>query len=233
MPPPSDAPKADKTRSDIMRAAEQLFAEKGFRAMTLRDVTREAQVNLAAVNYHFGSKRNLMLAVIRNRFEPINVERLKQLDALIAQHSPAPIPAHSIFDALIRPLFESASTEAGMDYGLMQMIGRAITEPADFISTIHKELFAELSLRFMTELQRSCPDISETAHHYRFFFTISTMIGAIIEQVLLKDLSDDTLDPTDFDTLIDELIAFTVAGYIQRHSHTLNPNLNPNPNPRN
>ena len=160
MPPYTDTPKADKTRNDIMRAAEQLFAEKGFRAMTLRDVTREAQVNLAAVNYHFGSKRNLMLAVIRNRFEPINVERLKQLDALIEQYSPAPIPVHLIFDALIRPLFESASRETGPDYGLMQMIGRAITEPADFISTIHKELIAELSLRFMAELQRSCPDIS-------------------------------------------------------------------------
>jgi AcrR family transcriptional regulator len=216
MPTASDQPKADKTRSDIMRAAEQLFAEKGFRAMTLRDVTREAQVNLAAVNYHFGSKQKLMLAVIRNRFEPINVERLKQLDALIAEHAPAPLPVHAIFDALFRPLFESASTETGVDYGLMQMIGRAITEPADFISTIHKELFTELSLRFMTELQRSCPHISATAHHYRFFFAISTMIGTIIEQVLLENLSEGTLDPTDFGTLVDELTTFTVAGYIQR-----------------
>lgn len=220
MPTPTDTPKADKTCSDIMRAAEQLFAQKGFRAMTLRDVTREAQVNLAAVNYHFGSKRNLMLAVIRKRFEPINVERLKQLDALSDQHAPPPIPPHLIFDALIRPLFESANKETGPDYGLMQLIGRAITEPADFISTLHKELFAELSQRFMAELQRSCPELPATAHHYRFFFTLSTMIGAIIEQVLLKDLSEDTLDPTDFDTLIDELIAFCVAGYIQGNPTT-------------
>ncbi|CAA6692763.1 MULTISPECIES: TetR/AcrR family transcriptional regulator [unclassified Lentimonas] len=215
MPTLSEPPKADKTRCDIMRAAEQLFAEKGFRAMTLRDVTREAQVNLAAVNYHFGSKQKLMLAVIRNRFEPINVERLKQLDALIAEHAPESVPVHAIFGALFRPLFESASSETGVDDGLMQMIGRAITEPADFISTIHKELFTELSLRFMAELQRSCPHLSAVAHHYRFFFAISTMIGAIIEQVLLENLSEGTLDPTDFDTLVEELITFTVAGYIQ------------------
>lgn len=215
MPTTFDPPKADKTRSDIMRAAEHLFAEKGFRTMTLRDVTREAQVNLAAVNYHFGSKQKLMLAVIRNRFEPINVERLKQLDALIDEHAPAPLPVDSIFGALFRPLFDSASTETGVDYGLMQMIGRAITEPADFISTIHKELFAELSMRFMAELQRSCTHISTTAHHYRFFFAISTMIGAIIEQVRLENLSEGMLDPTDFDTLVEELITFTVAGYVQ------------------
>lgn len=205
----TDLPKADKTRHEIVRAAEQLFAEKGFRAMTLRDVTREAHVNLAAVNYHFGSKRKLMLAVIRNRFEPINIERLKQLDALIAMHAPASVPVDAIFGALFRPLFEKN------DQGLMQMIGRAITEPADFIRTMHKEFFTELSLRFMAELQRSCPQIPETAHQYRFFMAISTMIGAIIEQVLLQELSNGTLDGTDFETIADELIAFTVAGYTQ------------------
>ncbi len=209
----SDLPKADKTRNEIVRAAEQLFAEKGFRAMTLRDVTREAHVNLAAVNYHFGSKRKLMLAVIRNRFEPINIKRLKQLDALIAAHAPDDVPVSAIFGALFRPLFESAHTQN--DQMLMQMIGRAITEPADFIRTMHKEFFTELSMRFMAELQRSCPQLSEEAHQYRFFMAISTMIGAIIEQVLLQELSNGTLDGTNFDKIADELIAFTVAGYTQ------------------
>ncbi|KRP35366.1 MAG: hypothetical protein ABS34_11155 [Opitutaceae bacterium BACL24 MAG-120322-bin51] len=213
MPTTTDLPKGDKTRSEIVRAAEQLFAEQGFRAMTLRDVTREAQVNLAAVNYHFGSKRKLMLAVIRNRFEPINLERLKQLDALIAAYAADPVPVDAIFGALFRPLFESAHAEK--DQVLMQMIGRAITEPADFIRTIHKEFFTELSARFMTELQRSCPHISTAALQYRFFMAISTMIGTIIEQVLLQELSAGTLDPTDFETIVDELIAFTVAGFIQ------------------
>ena len=73
--------------------------------MTLRDVTHEAHVNLAAVNYHFGSKRNLMLAVIRNRFEPINIKRLQKLDDLIMAHAPNPIPVDAIFAALFRPLF--------------------------------------------------------------------------------------------------------------------------------
>ncbi len=215
MPATPDLPKADKTRSEIVRAAEQLFAEKGFRAMTLRDVTREAHVNLAAVNYHFGSKRKLMLAVIRNRFEPINIERLKQLDALIAAHAPAPVPVDATFGALFRPLFESANSTNDADHAIMQMISRAITEPAEFMRTMHKEFFTELSRRFMAELKRSCPQISETAHQYRFFFAISTMIGTIIEQVRLENLSDGTLDATDFEAIADELIAFTVAGYIQ------------------
>lgn len=58
--------------------------------MTLREVTHEARVNLAAVNYHFGSKSNLMRSMIRERFEPINQERLRLLDVAIEQHHPAP-----------------------------------------------------------------------------------------------------------------------------------------------
>jgi AcrR family transcriptional regulator len=215
MPLASKSAKADKTRNDIVRAAEKLFAEKGFRAMTLRDVTRQAHVNLAAVNYHFGSKRELMLAVIRNRFEPINVERLRRLDALVSEHQPQPIPVDAIFAALFGPLFESANTEHGPDYALMQLIGRAITEPADFMRSMHKVFFNELSQRFMTELRRSCPRLSEEALQYRFFFVINTMLGTIIEQVRLENLSGGTLDATDFDKLVKQLTDFAVAGFIQ------------------
>jgi hypothetical protein len=151
--------------------------------------------------------------VIRNRFEPINVERLKQLDALVAAHAPDPVPVSAIFAALFRPLFESANTEN--DQALIQIIGRAITEPADFMRTMHKEFFTELSHRFMAELKRSCPQISDSAHQYRFFFAISTMIGTIIEQVRLDNLSDGQVDATDFEKIVEELIAFTVAGFIQ------------------
>ncbi len=220
MTAPPNSPKADKTRSNIVRAAEKLFAEKGFRPMTLRDVTREAHVNLAAVNYHFGSKRKLMLAVIRNRFEPINVERLARLDALIAAHAPKPIPVDAIFAALFGPLFESASTEDGPDRALMQMIGRAITEPADFMRSMHKEFFSELSQRFMNELKRSCPQLSEEALQYRFFFAINTMLGTIIEQVRLENISGGKLDATDFEKLVEQLTHFAVAGFTQTDATT-------------
>jgi AcrR family transcriptional regulator len=215
MPQVPKSAKVDKTRNDIVRAAEQLFAAHGFHAMTLRDVTRRAQVNLAAVNYHFGSKRELVLAVIRNRFEPINLERLRRLEALIAEHQPKPIPVAAIFAALFEPLFESANTTHGADYGLIQLIGRAITEPADFIRGIHRAFFNELSQRFMTELQRSCPQLSAKALQYRFFFVINTMLGTMIEQVRLENLSSGTLDTSDFDTLVQQLTDFAVAGFIQ------------------
>lgn len=206
---------ADKTRGQIVKAAEKLFAEKGFRAMTLRDVTKAAHVNLAAVNYHFGSKTNLMRAVIQRRIEPINAERLQRLDALISAHTPYPIPLEPIFEALFEPLFEHATTEKGNDLTFMQMIGRAVTEPADFMRKMHKEFFTELSSRFLTELKRTCPELSEQELQLRFHLSISTMLGTIADQVRLENLSGGKLSSRNLDGICDELTAFVVAGFKQ------------------
>jgi AcrR family transcriptional regulator len=213
---PSAPPRvAEKTRGQIVEAAEKIFADRGFQATTLRDVTKAARVNLAAVNYHFGSKTNLMRAVIQRRIEPINRERFQQLDALIAEHSPHPVPLEHIFEALFRPLFEHATTAKGNDQTLMQMIGRALTEPADFIRSMHKEFFAELSQRFLTELKRTCPYLSEQELQLRYYLSNSTMLGTIVEQVRLENISGGKLSGKNLDKLCDDLTAFVVAGFRQ------------------
>jgi AcrR family transcriptional regulator len=207
---------SDTTRLRILRAAEKSFGRGGYRSMTLREVTQEAKVNLAAVNYHFGSKSNLMRALIRERFEPINQQRLKLLAERVEACSPNPVPLNEIYDALFRPLFAGVESAPVNDNSLMQIIGRALTEPADFMRSLHKEFFAELSATFIREIQRSCPDLSEEQLHYRFFLSISTMIGTIIEQVRLENISRGKLDATNLDRILQELTDFVVAGFQQK-----------------
>jgi AcrR family transcriptional regulator len=206
---------ATKTRHRILRAAETIFAEKGFRAMTLRDVTREARVNLAAVNYHFGSKINLMRAVIERRFEPINRLRLQQLDDAIVAQGTSPLPLEQIFDALFRPLFDQVETAKGPDRILIQMIGRALTEPADFIRDMHREFFYELTQRFLHELRRTCPELPENELQLRYFLSVSTMLGTITEQVRLENMTNGKLGSGDLDQICDALIRYVVAGFRQ------------------
>lgn len=210
-PPPT----SEKTRTRIIRAAEALFAEKGFRAMTLRGVTRDARVNLAAVNYHFGSKMNLMRAVIERRFEPINRERLRLLDEAVAAAGTAPLALETIFTALFKPLFDQVQTPKGPDRTLIQMIGRALTEPADFMRGMHREFFFELSQRFLRELRRSCPDLPEADLQIRFFLSVSTMLGTITEQVRLETMTAGKLSAADLDKIYLELTTFVVAGFRQ------------------
>src|ERR1700685_813919 len=89
------------TKTRILDAAEKLFGQNGFDATSLRDITAEAQVNLAAVNYHFQSKDSLIDAVIVRRIEPVNRRRLEMLDAA------GPHPTlEQILTAFMAPAFE-------------------------------------------------------------------------------------------------------------------------------
>lgn len=215
MTPLPDTGAAAKTRIRILRAAETLFAEKGFRAMTLRDVTREARVNLAAVNYHFGSKTNLMRAVIDRRFQPINQARLRQLEAAVASRGAEPLPLEVIFSALFEPLFRQVQSARGADRTLIQMIGRALTEPTNFMREMHKEFFFELSQRFLEQLRRSCPGLSEDALQVRFFLAVSTMLGTVADQTRLEKMTGSRLGPAEMDRICRELTSFVVAGFAQ------------------
>ena len=76
------------TRQRILGAAEELFAERGFAAASLRQVTAAAKVNLAAVNYHFGSKDNLIEEVFRRRLDELSRRRLERLAAIEAAGTP-------------------------------------------------------------------------------------------------------------------------------------------------
>src|SRR5580704_13248627 len=92
------------TKDRILDAAERLFARDGFEATSLRAITTEASVNLAAVNYHFQSKEALVQAVIGRRMGPANAQRLALLDAYEAQAVDAPVPLEKIMDAFLRPV---------------------------------------------------------------------------------------------------------------------------------
>ena len=72
---------SDQTRTAILAAAERLYADRGFGDVTLRDIVAEANVNLAAVNYHFGSKDELIAELFVTRSLALNRERLRELRA--------------------------------------------------------------------------------------------------------------------------------------------------------
>src|SRR5271168_2133017 len=93
------------TKSRILDSAEKLFGLNGFESTSLRDITREAEVNLAAVNYHFQSKDHLIDAVIARRIEPVNRRRMEMLDA--AGENPT---IEQVLEAFIVPVVEQDVT---------------------------------------------------------------------------------------------------------------------------
>src|SRR5579872_5159399 len=108
------------TKEKLLNTAERLFGDQGFAATSLRQIIAEAGVNLAAVHYHFGSKEDLLDAVVVRKLEPINAERLALLDKAIGAAGRHRVATEAFLDAFLRP----AVMRAGEDPGFCKLMGR-------------------------------------------------------------------------------------------------------------
>ncbi|MGB7445287.1 MAG: TetR/AcrR family transcriptional regulator, partial [Coleofasciculaceae cyanobacterium] len=142
------------TKEQILNVAERLFAEQGFSGTSLRSVVREAQVNLAAVHYHFGSKEELFRAVVARIAKLVVRAQLELLAKCEAQSEPPSVEV--ILEAFLTPPLQTILTckEHGMNRA--RFLGRCRTEP-DPIQTIAKEEFQTCEQSFLDVLQRSLP----------------------------------------------------------------------------
>ena len=115
------------TKDRILGAAEELFAVHGFAGTSLRQVTSAADVNIAAVNYHFGSKENLVNEVFRRRMDEMSGARLRQLQAASTEH---PGDLRTVLAAFVEPALAMAG-EQHNGGAFVRVIARAYAEKND------------------------------------------------------------------------------------------------------
>src|ERR1700722_1746480 len=164
------------TKIRILDTAERLFAHQGIEATSLRTITAEAGVNLAAVNYHFQSKEALMHAVIARRLDPINQRRLAMLDACEAEAAGAPVPLNQLLDAMLRPIFDMLSGPAKT---FAPMMSRIFTESSDLTEKVFEKHMAHVLARFFPALERALPHLPRTELLWRMQF----MMGAVAHTI--------------------------------------------------
>ena len=99
-----DTARLESRRTRILDAAEKLFAEHGYDGVTLRAIAREADVDVALANYHFGRKHELFEATFMRRAELLNRWRIKALDEAFAAAAPNPPSVRAIMDAYLYPI---------------------------------------------------------------------------------------------------------------------------------
>jgi AcrR family transcriptional regulator len=117
------------TRTQILDAAELLFAEHGYRGTSVRAITKLAGANLAAVGYHFGSKAELMAAVVRRVVEPITAAQCAGLDKLLAR-TPDP-PVSELVEAFAGPLFDEMPDGDEGGARTSRLIVTILSDPAE------------------------------------------------------------------------------------------------------
>lgn len=201
------------TKQRILSAAEHHFARDGYHATSLRSITATAKVNLAAVNYHFGSKEALLEAVIERRLNPLNERRLAQLEAVLNQAEQiGELPAcRDILRTFIEPTLNLRQQGSEAE-DFVALIGRILAEPRGVAMSIFMHHMEPLMERLFQALSLSLPTLSHETLFWRLHFAIGSLSHimrcherhAIVPEEISVDLP--------VDALVDLFLDFATAG---------------------
>jgi len=195
------------TKVKILDAAEVLFARDGYYATSLRAITSAAGVNLAAVNYHFGSKETLLEEVIGRRLDPLNQARSSALEQVL-QETPS---ARAVLGAFIEPTLALRRPGVGAE-AFITLIGRLMADPEGIGRDIFLRRMMPLMQRFYEALCLALPGVSRDLLFWRLHFAI----GSLSHLMRCHDrhqTAPDGIDPDlPVEQMIEMLLDYTLAG---------------------
>jgi AcrR family transcriptional regulator len=200
------------TKERILDTAERLFAERGFDGASLRAITSGAGVNLAAVNYHFRSKNDLIHEVFARRLAPINARRLAMLSDFENEAREGVVPLERVVRAFVEPLLRPEGIAPAGRLPLQTLLGRMYAEPGRNVRRIFLSEMEEVARRFREAFRRALPGVPPTELFWRLLFTIGAMAHTLAASWIIEMLSGGLCDTSDVDRTIERLVAFAVAG---------------------
>lgn len=169
---------AGDTKARILDAAEDIFIECGYEAMSLRQITSRADVNLAAVNYHFGSKEALIHAMLSRRLDKLNEERLKLLERFNA-HLGERLTCEHVLGAMFIPALRLSRDPRVGGRAFLRLLGRSYTDPSAFIHDFLNAHYASVAERFFDAFQRALPHLPREELGWRLHFAIGALSGVL------------------------------------------------------
>ena len=201
------------TKSKILDAAEELFMEHGFEATSLRLITTAAGVNLAAVNYHFGSKEELFQAVLTRRLDPMNFDRMQLLSAYETAAAGKPLTCEKILAAMFIPALKLARDHEQGGKNFLRLLGRAYADPAPFIREFLSNQYREMIARFRSAFSRALPHIPREELSWRLHFVMGALSYTLAGADMLKIISQPhPEEATNDELLLKRLAPFLAAG---------------------
>ena len=200
------------TKTEILNAAEHLFASHGTNATSLRQVISRAKVNLASIHYHFGSKESLLQAVLSRRLVPLNAQRLALLDEYERKSGKRAVPLPKVLEALVGPALRLSRDSQQGGAVFMRLLGRCVLEPDEKIQTMLNQQFHYVLERFTPALQRALPSLPPVDFFWRIHFLVGSMAHTMADSERLRSISSGLCDPDDTEGIIRRLVIFLNAG---------------------
>lgn len=197
----------ESTLLKLLDTAELLFADQGFHATTLRQITREAEVNLAAVNYHLGSKDALIVAVFQRRMDDLNKQRLSLLgEALKASQPPS---LERILEAFVHPALQMSARSSGDGGRFMRLMMRAWAENNTQLHRVISRQYSHVMRSFANAVKQALPVVPADLRQQLDF-----LIGALTYS--MAETEDSDVEQT-----ARSLVRFACAGLRQSAQQTV------------
>jgi AcrR family transcriptional regulator len=198
------------TSQRILNVAESLFAQHGHAGVSLRQITAQAKVNLAAVNYHYYDKETLYRELLQRRLRQINRRRLDLLAEAELRAGDGPTSLTEIFDALARPFImadgEYSATSA-------RLLGRMLTEQQPFIEELLRTEFQPVMTRFGQAVRRHAPSLTPADFLWRFSLVIGALHHAMATIHCMKSLTNGICRDDDPEGALRNFTEFAVRAF--------------------
>ena len=203
------------TKTTILDAAEKLFSDGGFDGTSTRSIVAEAQVNLAAINYHFGSREGLVHAVLQRRLLPLNRERLRLLDECeLRAGKNGSLPVREVVYAMIAPaIWFSRDPEKGGGT-FMRLLGRVFIDPSESWQATVEDLCGDTIRRFIAAYSRALPKLAAEDLFWRVHFGVGAFVHTLCSSHHIHRVSGGVCDSDNADGMIERLTTFIEAGLL-------------------
>jgi len=197
----------------ILEGAITLFAERGFDEVTVREIAEAADANVAAINYYFGAKEQLIRHAIRSVIAPLNERRLAALAAV--QSASGERNVKDIVRAMVEPTVEACKSGTGPErhYARILVLAFALRQP--FVNEVMSEQTDRVALSFVEALARALPGVDRTEIYWRYDFMIGSLLHILLDSSRdhrLKRLSGGLCDTSAVEAITDQLVTFLTAG---------------------
>lgn len=196
----------------LLEAAEELFAEKGFEAVSVRDITTLAKTNVASINYHFGSREGLLTLVMMRYLTPVNEERIARLETLERKWSGKSVPLEELIDALVRPLVGQVRKSELSERLFYKLMGRIFAQQGDGLPPQIEDQLRQVLQRFTRSFSKSLPTVPADDLAWRIHFMVGGMIHLLTQQDVLQRLTNGVAGTPPMETTLGRFMRFAAAG---------------------
>jgi AcrR family transcriptional regulator len=174
-------------RDRIMDTAERLMAERGYAAVSVREIAAAAQVQFSGIGYHFGSKEMLLEAIFERRASALNGERAALLDACDPTLTGRPPSPEELLGAFCEPAFALARQAGGERFLRLQLL--LFAEDGPLSRRIKARYYDPMSRRMVSLLGAALPGLPPEAIYLRFNFLVGALFATLRDQTRVQILS--------------------------------------------